>query len=104
MTIPGSISASSIQHVVEAHAGLTNMQMWSSSPAYLPPMSEDGEENAQTPKNEINILPPLVYYFGATDPNENWTLYKELVDKLAGNVVKKLEFDPLCKFIDLNFS
>jgi polyribonucleotide 5'-hydroxyl-kinase len=78
LTIPGTISAAAFESIVDVTEG------WGSSPINGP--------------SQIPVKLPLVYYYGAEDPDTLGDVFKPLVRRLALSVIHRMEDDTDAKY------
>ena len=74
LSIPGTLSAAAFSSVLDVEEG------WGSSPTNGP--------------SQVPVKLPLVYFYGLSNPEEDATLFKPIVSRLALSVMSRLQDDP----------
>ncbi|KAL9101987.1 MAG: hypothetical protein Q9163_002816 [Psora crenata] len=77
LSVPGSLSAAAFTSILDIEEG------WGSSPT-----------NGPTP---VPVKLPLVYYLGLESPEDNATVFKPIISRLALSVMNRLQDDELAK-------
>lgn len=77
LSIPGSLSATTFSSIIDVEEG------WGSSPTNGP--------------TQVPVKLPLVYYLGLANPEDNTSVYKPIMTRLALSVMNRLQDDKEAK-------